>query len=623
MLDLNILPWEILAVTFTNRAAREMKERMEKLVEPDRAKAMSIGTFHALCVRVLKAEGKHLVQYGLTPSFTIFDTKDQRQVVKQAIEEVDLSALQIDLEHEAKEADILAAISRAKSHVQTPEQLEESATTLAERIAAKIYQRYHALLRKSNGVDFDDLLGLTEHLWRTEPTVLRRYQQRWSHLHVDEFQDCNLTQYNLIRLLGRGTQECQHSQGNVCVVGDDDQMIYTWRGASAENVTRFEADFAGCKLILLEQNYRSTQPIIDAAQTIVQKNTNRKEKKLWTDKKGGAPIRLFDLYNDQEEARAVAREIRRLKMQGHVQHWSDIACLYRMNSQPRVLEQQLRLAVIPYLVIGSRSFFDREEIRDMVAFLRVLANPHDTISLERIINKPNRRIGTKTVGTLRTYAEQHNISLYQTCEHTSEIPKIGKSAAQSFAQFHQVLDDLIQQSQKLTLPELIDAILEQTGYGQELATNNKEDIDRGANVAELRRVADEFEANEEGGLLAFLAQLSLTSGADIAQTEERNGRLKDPKKQDAVHLLTLHAAKGLEYPAVLILGMDQGCLPHSRSLLDRQQLEEERRLAYVGFTRAMQWLTLFRAQECYSFGETRATERSQFLDDISQLLEEW
>jgi DNA helicase-2/ATP-dependent DNA helicase PcrA len=618
----HVSPWNILAVTFTNRAAREMRERLEKLVGGSRTKTMTIGTFHSIGARVLRHEPDYLARYGLSTKYTIFDQNDQLKVVKQALSYVDVSDLDLDQQRPTKVADILAAISRAKSRMQTPEQMAEFATKEAERLAARVYRHYHQLLRASNGLDFDDLLLLPEHLWRSEQDRLRVYQDRWRYLHVDEFQDCNLPQYKFVRLLAYGTTSHPAGLGNVCVVGDDDQMIYSWRGASSENVIRFEQDFPNRELILLEQNYRSTQTILDAAQCLVQCNPDRKPKHLWTEKQGGKLIQVHTAIDDMEEARAVAHEIQRLKGHKHVEQWREIAVLYRMNAQSRALEVQLRSALIPYLVIGSRSFYDRKEIKDILAYLRVIANPHDDISLERIVNTPSRAIGEKSVRELRAFAKQHSLSLYQVIEQVRGIKPLTARAKSALFAFGKLIATLVDESTQCSVASLIDQIVERTGYQQELVETSTEDIDRAANVAELRRVAEEFDEEDfHTNLQQFLEHTALVGGADLSQTAE-NGRPMSDQEQEGVRLITLHAAKGLEFPVVFIVGLDEGSLPHSFANIDLLQLEEERRLAYVGCTRAMQRLYLYRAHRRYLFGEWRDVEASRFLDDIAPHLME-
>src|SRR5579884_1844434 len=425
-----VSPWRILAVTFTNKAAKEMRERLEKLVGLSASKEMTIGTFHAICARVLRMEADAMLPYGLNRSFVIFDTEDQTTLVRQAIRDLNLD------EKQYRPAVIQALISRAKNDMLIPEQMAERASKYSEEVAARVYKVYQKLLRSNNGVDFDDLLMVTEQLWRREPEVLAKYQRRWIYLHVDEFQDCNLPQYKLIRLLGYGTDDRHEGLGNVCVVGDDDQMIYTWRGASAENVLRFERDFPQTTTILLEQNYRSTQAILDAAQNVVRENRQRKEKHLWTAKQGGALLTLHVAADDIEEARAVARAIKQFKEQRTVAHWREIAVLYRMNAQSRALEQQLRLALIPYIVIGSHSFWERKEIKDVLAYVRVVANPADDVALERILNVPNRGLGQQTIGRLRSFADEHKLSLSQAIsDHLAQIPKLTARAKTSLLAF--------------------------------------------------------------------------------------------------------------------------------------------------------------------------------------------
>src|SRR5437588_1567998 len=401
-----VSPWHILAVTFTNKAAKEMRERLEKLVGINESKEMMIGTFHAICARVLRIEADYLAPLGLNRSFVILDASDQATLVKQAIRDLNLD------EKQHRPLAIQAAISRAKNDLQSPDQMAELAARYTEEVAARVYKQYQKLLRANNSVDFDDLLVLTEQLWRREPDVLHHYQMRWQYIHVDEFQDCNLPQYKLIRLLGYGTSDRHEGLGNVCVVGDDDQMIYTWRGASAENVQRFERDYPQTKIILLEQNYRSTQNILDAAQNVVQRNRLRKDKRLWTDLGTGEKIIVHEAYDEEEEGLFAGHEILRLLARGEVQQRGDIAVMYRTNAQSRALEEQFMRLNIPYKVIGSRKFYERKEIKDMIAYLRLLVNPYDDLSLTRIINVPNRKIGAKTLGELQSWANQQNISLF-------------------------------------------------------------------------------------------------------------------------------------------------------------------------------------------------------------------
>jgi len=605
----HVSPWHILAVTFTNKAAREMRERLEKLVGINESKEMTIGTFHAICARVLRIEADYLLPLGLNRSFVIFDTDDQATLVKQAIRELNLD------EKQYRPLTIQAMISRAKNNLQSPDQMAELAAKYLEEVAARVYKQYQKLLRANNGVDFDDLLMLTEQLWRREPGVLRKYQARWQYVHVDEFQDCNLPQYKLVRQLGFGTDERHEGLGNVCVVGDDDQMIYTWRGASAENVERFERDFPRTKIIMLEQNYRSTQTILDAAQNVVRRNRLRKDKRLWTDLGEGEKIILHEAYDEEEEGLFTAREIKRLLARGDIDRLGDVAVMYRTNAQSRALEEQFLRANIPYKVIGSRKFYERKEVKDMLAYLRLLANTHDDLSLQRIINVPNRKIGPKTFGELQHWAGERHLALYDAIQQINEHPTLAKTAKAALSGFGRLLVDLAGAIEELQLPELLDRVAERSGYGPELR-ETPEGEERWSNVLELRRVAEDYsEIETRTALELFLENVALVGGADTAQTSEDGTLIKEENK-DAVTLITLHAAKGLEFPVVFIVGMDEGSLPHARSVDKPEQLEEERRLAYVGFTRAMYRLYLVRAYRRSIFGESQATEPSRFLEDI-------
>src|SRR3989449_7843136 len=430
-----ISPWRILGVTFTNKAAKEMRDRLEKLVGVSESKEMTIGTFHAICARVLRIEADHLAPLGLNKSFVILDTEEQIALIKQAVKDLNLD------EKQHKPVTMQALISRAKNDLLGPEQMAERAAKYIEEVAARVYKVYQKLLRANNAVDFDDLLMMTEQLWRREPDVLQKYQKRWHYIHVDEFQDCNLPQYKLIRLLGYGTDEKHEGLGNVCVVGDDDQMIYTWRGASAENVLRFERDFPHTKIIMLEQNYRSTQTILDAAQNVVQRNRLRKDKRLWTALGTGEKIILHEAFDEEEEGLFTAREIKRLQARGDIDKLGDVAVIYRTNAQSRALEEQFLRANIPYKVIGSRKFYEHKEIKDMLAYLRLLANPNDDLSMQRIINVPNRKIGPKTLGELQHWASEKHISLYEAVQQIDEHPTLGKAAKLALTGFGELLVD--------------------------------------------------------------------------------------------------------------------------------------------------------------------------------------
>ena len=541
----HVSPWRILGVTFTNKAAKEMRERLEKLVGVNESKEMTIGTFHAICARILRIEADYLAPLGLNKSYVILDTDDQAVLVKQAVRDLNLD------EKQYKPATMQALISRAKNDLLVPEQMAEQAAKYIEEVAARVYKVYQKLLRANNSVDFDDLLLLTEQLWRREGDVLHRYQLRWQYIHVDEFQDCNLPQYKLIRLLGYGTSDRHEGLGNVCVVGDDDQMIYSWRGASSANVQQFELDFPRTKIVMLEQNYRSTQSILDAAQNVVRRNRSRKDKKLWTALGTGEKITVYEAYNEEEEGLFAAREITRLLARGEIEKRGDVAVMYRTNAQSRAIEEQFLRANIPYKVIGSRKFYERKEIKDMVAYLRLLLNKHDELSLKRIINVPNRKIGPKTIGDLQQWATEKGVTLYQAIQQVEQHPTLGKAAKNALAEFGRLMADLNNAIDELALPELLDRIAEKSGYGPELRGEAGTDLDRWANVLELRRVAEDYsEIETRIALELFLENVALVGGADTTQTGE-NGKLIQEENNDAVTLITLHAAKGLEYPVVL------------------------------------------------------------------------
>ncbi len=608
----HVQPYQILAVTFTNKAAREMRERLEKLVGMNASKEMQIGTFHAICARVLRQEADYLAPLGLNRSFVILDADDQKAIIKQVIKDLNLDDKQY------KPATMQSLISRAKNDMQSPNQMAELAEKYIEEVAARVYKQYQKVLQANNSVDFDDLLMLTEQLWRREPEVRYRYQRRWQHVHVDEFQDCNLPQYKLVRLLAYGTPDDHRGLENLCVVGDDDQMIYSWRGASDENVIRFEEDFPDRTLILLEQNYRSTQNILNAAQGIVQRNRWRKEKNLWTALGRGERITLFEAYDEEGEANFVVQEIRELLARHEIEDRGQIAVMYRTNAQSRALEEQFMRANIPYKVIGSRKFYERKEIKDMLAYMRLLANPNDNLSLLRIINVPNRKIGAKTVGEVQAWATRQGVSLFQSLQQIDQHPTLGKAAKTALQGFMRLMNNLLDSIDELHLPELLDHVLERSGYGPELRAI-PEEADRWENILELRNVASDYsEIETRAALDLFLENVALVGGADTTQTSE-NGSLTD-ENSDAVTLITLHAAKGLEFPAVFIVGMDEGSLPHARSIDKPEELEEERRLAYVGFTRAMRRLYLVRARRRSYFGDSAPTDPSRFLEDIPQEL---
>jgi DNA helicase-2/ATP-dependent DNA helicase PcrA len=605
-----VFPWHILAVTFTNRAAKEMRERLEKLVGVNESSAMTIGTFHAICARVLRMEAGYLNSQGLGRSFVILDSDDQITLIKQAMKALDLDEVQY------KPSAIQAIISKAKNSLLLPTDLAHQAQTPLDRNSARIYDRYQQVLRNTNSVDFDDLLVLTERLWREDPRTLHHYQQHWRYLHVDEFQDCNLLQYRLIRLLANGTDTHHDATSNICVVGDDDQMIYSWRGASAETILHFEHDFPATRVILLEQNYRSAQVILDAAQSLVKHNRRRKQKRLWTALGRGDLIVSHQAYDEMDEGRFAVSEINRLLRAGEIKGYGDVAVMYRTNAQARALEEPFLHAGIPYRVIGSRTFYERKEIKDLLAYLRLLLNHKDDLSLLRILNVPNRNIGPKTVAALQQWTDENGLSLYEAVLLIDQHPTLGTTAKNAVSAFGQLVNGLLKERDRGTLPGLFDQIVERSGYGPQLRRQSLEGLNPWSYVQELRRITATYAQIEmRAALELFLENVALTGGVDTTQIGKK-GAMVQEGKGDAVTLITLHASKGLEYPVVFLLGLEEGSLPHAHAIDKLEQVEEERRLAYVGFTRAMRRLYLIHAMRRSFSGQYQDTEPSRFLNDV-------
>ncbi len=611
-LERNVLPWNILAVTFTNKAAKEMQERLHALIGND-ARDLVVGTFHSICARILRQQAEN-VGMGLNSHFTIYDDDDQLGLVRQILREMNLDPKQFNPRL------IHSLISRAKNDLLSPLQYAEVVNKYLEEVAARVYSRYDTLLRENNAADFDDLILLTYQMWLRNPDILRQYQRRYRYVHVDEFQDTNKAQYELVRLLAAGTPETPGHK-NICAVGDDDQSIYGWRGAIPQVVRDFQRDFEGARIILLEQNYRSTQTILDAAHSVVRRNVGRNDKKLWTQREGGEKIILHEAYNEEEEANFVLSEVRKLAGRGEYK-LGDVAVMYRTNAQSRAMEEQCMRTGTPYVVVGSKKFYERKEIKDVLAYLRLLANPLDTASLQRIINVPNRKIGPKTLNELMTWAQNEGIPVRDALGRIDQHPTLSTGAKRALAGFQELLTDLERTMRERPLPEMIDYLLVRSGYAAELRDGSEEGEERWANVLELRRVSEDFSEIEPAVALAlFLENVALVGGADTTQTGVE-GSLADAQQKDAITLITLHAAKGLEFPVVFLIGLEEGILPHSRSLESQQELEEERRLAYVGITRAMHRLYLVRAFRRSFYGGSNFQEASRFLDEIPRELVE-
>jgi DNA helicase-2/ATP-dependent DNA helicase PcrA len=593
-----VSPHHIMAVTFTNKAAREMKDRLGQLLG-QATEALTLGTFHAICARILRRDGKAV---GLEPSFVIYDEDDQLRLVKQVLEE-----LKLDPKQHVPQA-LRSAIDAAKSRLISPEDYGQQVSSYFEEIVHRLYQRYQQLLSQGQAVDFDDLLMKTIQLFRDHPKVLARYQSRYVHILVDEFQDTNIAQYELMKQLAG-------KHRNLCVVGDPDQSIYSWRFADLRNILSFEKDYPDAKVVFLEQNYRSTKTILEVASDVISANMLRKPKKLWTENEDGAPVAVIESYSAEEEAQYAVNEIETLVSQEQIS-LKDCAVMYRVNAQSRALEETFLRYGMPYKLVGGTRFYQRQEVKDIIAYLRLIHNPQDNVSLLRIINVPGRGIGQKTVSILQSWAKAHDVSLFQALRQISQSAVAGEAkqslpsrTIQALAGFDALMGEFTAHSRELTLLGLLDQILEQSRYTTYI--QDKEDgEERWENIMELRNVATEYnELDTEDSLTAFLEKVSLVS--DIDELDET---------ADAVTLITLHQAKGLEFPAVFIVGLEEGILPHRRSFDDPEQMEEERRLCYVGITRAKKHLYLLRSYRRSLFGGSTANPPSRFLPDISRHL---
>ncbi|MGB5925774.1 MAG: UvrD-helicase domain-containing protein [Dehalococcoidia bacterium] len=590
-----ISPHRIIAVTFTNKAAREMRERLEQLLG-QAIEALTLGTFHAICARVLRREGKAI---GLESSFVIYDEDDQLRMVKQVLEELGLDPKQY-----APQA-LRSAIGAAKSRLISPEEYAKLVSSYFEEIVHRVYQRYQQLLSRGQAVDFDDLLMRTVQLFRDHPKILARYGSRYVHILVDEFQDTNIAQYELMKQLAGKYR-------NLCVVGDPDQSIYSWRFADLRNILSFEKDYPEARVVFLEQNYRSTKTILEVASDVISANVLRKPKRLWTENEDGTPVTVIEGYNAEEEAQSVVNEIEKLVNQEQIA-FKDCAVMYRVNAQSRVLEETFLRYGVPYKLVGGTRFYQRQEVKDIIAYLRVIHNPQDNVSLTRIINVPGRGIGHKTINTMQSWAKAHDTSLFEALEQISHDAVVGEAKqslpsriVQALAGFDALMANLTAQSNKLSLSGLVDEILEHTGYRAYIL--DKEDgEERWENIMELRGVASEYdEFSPDEALTTFLEKVSLVSDIDELDA-----------KTDAVTLITLHQAKGLEFPTVFIVGLEEGILPHRRSFDNPEEMEEERRLCYVGITRAKKRLYLLRSYRRSLFGGSTANPPSRFLQDIS------
>ncbi|MBC7227365.1 MAG: UvrD-helicase domain-containing protein [Thermoflexales bacterium] len=601
VLERDVPPWRIMAVTFTNKAAREMRERLERQLGVSRAAELTLGTFHATCARILRRDGETI---GIPRNYVIFDSEDQIALVRQILKELNLD------EKRYTPAAVHAVISRAKNELVGPESFQPA--SYFEEVARRVYEQYQERLRANNGLDFDDLLMETVRLFREAPQVLARYQERYLHILVDEFQDTNMAQYVLLRQLA-----ARHR--NLFVVADEDQSIYRWRGADYRNISRLREDYPDLATYLLEQNYRSTQTILDVAQAIIRHNPNRTPKRLFTDRGHGPKVVIHEAYDPEEEAEYVVDTIARLVLAGEAQP-GDCAVMYRTNAQSRALEEAFIRAGLPYRLVGATRFYARREIKDLLAFLRVVHNPADSASLLRILNVPPRGIGAQTAQILEDVARARRVSVWQIIEEVAGSqdtpPLLSGRARTAVAAFHRMVSRWVEMADAPPA-DLIDRIIADTGYEAYIRDGTEEGEDRWENVQELRRVAVQYAdvapRDELSGraLTDFLADVALVSDVDNLA----NG-------VNAPTLLTLHSAKGLEFPVVFIVGLEEGLLPHIRSLDDPEALAEERRLMYVGVTRAKERLFLTRAFRRARRGDYEPNVPSRFLADIPEALAE-
>ncbi len=582
-----VRPFQVMAVTFTNKAANEMGQRIAGLLG-QYTHGLTLGTFHATCARILRIEAEHL---PVDPNYVIFDADDQVKIVKQVIQDQNLD------EKRYRPQSVHAAISAAKNELYLPEDFPIQ--TYRDEVVARVYQDYQKTLLLSNALDFDDLLLWMAILLSDQDAIREKYARRYEHILVDEFQDTNMAQYTLLKHLASYHQ-------NLFVVGDSDQSIYRWRGADYRNVLRFEEDFPGADVILLEQNYRSTQNILDTAMAIIDRNTNRKKKQLFTERGAGEKILIREAYDEREQAAFVVETIIQQITQ-KIAAPGDFAVMYRTNSQSRLLEEAFLSANQPYKLVGAQRFYGRREIKDMIAYLRLVANPDDSFSLSRVINTPSRYIGTKTFAELVTSSGKDQISpgemlLRLAKENSPELETFSSAAGKRLAGFGRLLDKWRESFDTLPPVEILDQIIDDIGYRTYLEDGSDDGFERWENVMELRRLAAEYQTV---GLLDFLEDVALVSDQDTL----------DPT-QEVPTLLTLHAAKGLEFKQVLIVGVNEGILPHKRSFDDPEAMEEERRLFYVGITRAKDRLYLFHSLNRYSFGYFEPLDSSRYYRDI-------
>ena len=588
----DVSPYNILAITFTNKAAKEMKARVEHLVGEE-AQVIWMSTFHSMCLRILRRDADRI---GIERNFTIIDPTDQKSVIKDVLKSENIDSKRFEPRM------FIGAISNLKNELKTPEDAQKEANDFHSQMVATVYKGYQRQLSRNEALDFDDLIMTTINLFERVPETLEYYQNKFQYIHVDEYQDTNKAQYTLVKLLANKFK-------NLCVVGDSDQSIYGWRGADIQNILSFEEDYPEAKTIFLEQNYRSTKNILNAANEVIKHNSERKPKGLWTANSGGDKIQYYEAMTERDEAEYVVKEI--MKHQRSGKKYSEMAILYRTNAQSRVLEETFMKSNIPYTMVGGQKFYDRKEIKDLLSYLRVIANSNDDISLQRIINVPKRGIGPSSVEKIQTYALQNNISMF---DALAEVDFIGlsKKVTQECISFYEMIQNLIKEQEFLEISEIVDEVLQKSGYRDMLDREQSiESRSRLENLDEFMSVPKDYEENtplEEQSLINFLTDLSLV--ADIDEADTQNG----------VTLMTMHSAKGLEFPIVFIMGMEESLFPHIRAIKseDDHEMEEERRICYVAITRAEELLYITNATTRMLFGRSQSNMPSRFLKEIPE-----
>lgn len=593
-------PLNILAVTFTNKAANEMKQRIVKLLSSGKDSPINefsdfmptVGTFHSICVRMLRKD-VHLLDYE--NNFAIYDATDQEILIKRVMEDIGIDSKRFNPRA------ILSHISNAKNQLISYEEFKNYTNDYFSEKVAEIYPQYQKTLKQSNALDFDDIIMKSVELLKKFPEILDKYQEKFKFISVDEYQDTNKAQYILIKMLAE-------KYLNLCVIGDVDQSIYSWRGATIQNILDFEKDYKDTKIVKLEQNYRSTKTILGAANCVIKKNVNRKEKNLWTDREGGEKIKHWLADNERHEGEMVAEEINNLLLGSEYPIYNDFVVLYRTNAQSRILEEVLLKYGIPYRIVGGIKFYQRKEVKDIIAYLKVIQNPSDSVSLLRIINTPPRKIGNKTIESIRNFALINNLSFFNAMLLANEIKDISETKANAIEGFIKLIKNLQSKNQEYKVSSMIKHVLETTGYKKFIDDGSVEGEARIENIAELISVAHKYDGLENGiSLNIFLEEVSLISDLDTIDETD-----------NAVTLMTVHSAKGLEFPYVFITGLEEGIFPHNRSMLDFNELEEERRLMYVAMTRARDRLYLIHARTRMLYGEARANTPSQFISDIEE-----